>query len=199
VTARFFGVGARRFFRVFTPGATLQTRIRIVDSYGDVFSDPGATPGASTTLGQLIQSVGAPFPAPPTPRGLLFIEARRTRLRRSPRLHHFRQQGRRSCPRSPARPRFLHGVECGFPCCPPTIRWPHRAPAGCNSRRRQRLRPIPPRGVSRTVSDTRRLRVALDRPRRSAAAFPAPPTAPPQPRRTAAVARAPTSISRGSC
>ena len=48
VAARFFGVGARRFFRLFTPGATLQRRIRIVDSYGDVLSDPGATPGAST-------------------------------------------------------------------------------------------------------------------------------------------------------
>jgi hypothetical protein len=46
--ARFFGVGARRFFRLFTPGATHQRRIRIVDSCGDVFSDPGATPGAST-------------------------------------------------------------------------------------------------------------------------------------------------------
>ena len=48
VTARFSGVGARRFFRFFTPGATHQRRIRIVDSCGDVFSDPGATPGAST-------------------------------------------------------------------------------------------------------------------------------------------------------
>jgi hypothetical protein len=48
VTARFFGVGVRRFFRLFTPDATLQRRIRIVDSCGDVFSDPGATPGAST-------------------------------------------------------------------------------------------------------------------------------------------------------
>ena len=35
-------------FRFFTPGATLQRRIRIVDSCGDVFSDPGANPGAST-------------------------------------------------------------------------------------------------------------------------------------------------------
>ena len=34
--------------RFFTPGATLQKRIRIVDSCGDVFSDPGANPGAST-------------------------------------------------------------------------------------------------------------------------------------------------------
>jgi hypothetical protein len=36
--------------RFFTPGTTLQKRIRIVDSCGDVFSDPGATPGASTNF-----------------------------------------------------------------------------------------------------------------------------------------------------
>jgi hypothetical protein len=34
----------------FTSGATIQKRIRIVDSCGDVFSDPGANPGASTIL-----------------------------------------------------------------------------------------------------------------------------------------------------
>src|SRR5262245_7411043 len=34
--------------RFFTPGARFQKRIRIVDSCGDVFSDPGANPGAST-------------------------------------------------------------------------------------------------------------------------------------------------------
>src|SRR5262245_4819638 len=33
--------------RFSTPGARLQKRIRIVDSCGDVFSDPGANPGAS--------------------------------------------------------------------------------------------------------------------------------------------------------
>ncbi len=33
--------------RFFTPGARFQKRIRIVDSCGDVFSDPGANPGAS--------------------------------------------------------------------------------------------------------------------------------------------------------
>src|SRR6476469_8114552 len=63
-TARFSGAGARRFFRLFTPGATLQRRIRIVDSCGDVFSDPGATPGASTTrLGRFAPSlVAGPSP-----------------------------------------------------------------------------------------------------------------------------------------
>ena len=34
--------------RFSTPGARFQKRIRIVDSCGDVFSDPGANPGAST-------------------------------------------------------------------------------------------------------------------------------------------------------
>src|SRR5688572_3939843 len=36
--------------RFFTPGATIQKRIRIVDSCGDVFSDAGANPAASTSL-----------------------------------------------------------------------------------------------------------------------------------------------------
>ena len=36
--------------RGFTSGARFQTRIRIVDSCEDVFSDPGANPGASTNL-----------------------------------------------------------------------------------------------------------------------------------------------------
>jgi hypothetical protein len=35
------------FGRVLTPGARHQTRIRTVDSCEDVFSDPGANPGAS--------------------------------------------------------------------------------------------------------------------------------------------------------
>ena len=33
--------------RFSTPGTRFQKRIRIVDSCGDVFSDPGANPGAS--------------------------------------------------------------------------------------------------------------------------------------------------------
>ena len=36
--------------RFFTSGARFQRRIRIVDSCGDVFSDPGANPGASTNF-----------------------------------------------------------------------------------------------------------------------------------------------------
>src|SRR4029453_3585834 len=36
--------------RFFTPGATIQKRIRIVDSCGDVFSDAGANPAASNFL-----------------------------------------------------------------------------------------------------------------------------------------------------
>ncbi len=36
--------------RGFTSGVRFQTRIRIVDSCEDVFSDPGANPGASTNL-----------------------------------------------------------------------------------------------------------------------------------------------------
>ena len=61
----FSGLASGGSGHFFTPAATIQKRIRIVDSCGDVFSDPGATPGASTNLFQLIQSVGAPFPAPP--------------------------------------------------------------------------------------------------------------------------------------
>ena len=43
----FSGLAAGGSGRFFTPEATHQKRIRIVDSCGDVFSDPGATPGAS--------------------------------------------------------------------------------------------------------------------------------------------------------
>ena len=39
--------------RGFTSGVRFQTRIRIVDSCEDVFSDPGANPGASTNLPSL--------------------------------------------------------------------------------------------------------------------------------------------------
>src|SRR4029453_14830925 len=48
--------------RFFTPGARFQKRIRIVDSCGDVFSDPGANPGASIysfARGRLRGSPGA--------------------------------------------------------------------------------------------------------------------------------------------
>src|SRR6266700_1648719 len=82
-TVRFSGTGARRFAPILHVGCDTSETATHVDSYGDIFSDPGATPGASTNLVQLIQSVGTPFPAPLTSRGLLFIEARRTRVRRS--------------------------------------------------------------------------------------------------------------------
>ena len=42
--------------RGFTSGARFQTRIRIVDSCVDVFSDPGANPGASTNLRSACQA-----------------------------------------------------------------------------------------------------------------------------------------------
>ena len=51
-------------FRLFTPGATRQRRIRIVDSCVQVFSDPGATPGASTIYPYWNQWFTAPFPGP---------------------------------------------------------------------------------------------------------------------------------------
>ena len=68
----FSGLASGGSGRFFTPEATHQKRIRIVDSCGDVFSDPGATPGASTNLVQLIQSVGVPLPAPPMLRATFF-------------------------------------------------------------------------------------------------------------------------------
>ncbi len=87
--------------RAFTPGATLQTRLRIVDSCGDVFSDPGATPGASTTFLQSIQLLMAPFPAPPNFGGLSFRETRRAKSAPLPAPPPFSQQRRRFCPRVP--------------------------------------------------------------------------------------------------
>jgi len=44
----FWGWSLAVLRRFFTSGATIQKRIRIVDSCGDVFSDAGANPAAST-------------------------------------------------------------------------------------------------------------------------------------------------------
>ena len=56
-----------------TPGARHQKQIRIVDSCGDVFSDPGANPGASITH----FARAGPFDIPA-------LAARSRRLRRFP-------------------------------------------------------------------------------------------------------------------
>src|SRR5687768_2755901 len=67
--------------RFFTPGATIQKRIRIVDSCGDVFSDAGANPAASTFFdlfrgggsprNKLINADRAARPTPPAKAGTL--------------------------------------------------------------------------------------------------------------------------------
>src|SRR5438874_5114166 len=46
--ARFSGTGARRFSPILDVGGDTSETATHVDSYGDIFSDPGATPGAST-------------------------------------------------------------------------------------------------------------------------------------------------------
>jgi hypothetical protein len=46
--ARFSGTGARRFSPILDVGGDTTETATHVDSYEDVFSDPGATPGAST-------------------------------------------------------------------------------------------------------------------------------------------------------
>jgi hypothetical protein len=67
--------------RFSTPGTRFQKRIRIVDSCGDVFSDPGANPGASIYQ----------FAAGPHPRGLPAL--RFARAADSLRLSAFRASG----------------------------------------------------------------------------------------------------------
>ena len=53
--------------RFLTPEARFQKRIRIVDSCGDVFSDAGANPAASTNRFNENGPSGPPFPPPPLP------------------------------------------------------------------------------------------------------------------------------------
>jgi len=56
-SARFSGAGARRFWPFLDGGRETTEAATHVDSGGDVFSDPGATPGASTIFARKIDDL----------------------------------------------------------------------------------------------------------------------------------------------